>query len=303
MSNVVNLETATVNLAPSAFAGWEIRLEDFIDLEQFPLHDLNSPKRAALVEQCRKDLEAYGCSHIPSFLKPSAVEEMRAEAIRLMAHARPADAFVNPYFTADDPSLPEDHPKRFFENRTSSFINSDCIEPQSILRKIYDSDVMVHFIADCLNQGPVYRWADPLGRCPYSVMRDGDYFPWHYDGNEFTVSMLVQAAEQGGDFEYVPNLRNPNSENFDDVREVLNGKRDRVRVLKLREGDLQLFKGRYSMHRVTQTHGAKTRIIALPTYVTNPYLVNRPHHSKAIYGRAEPIHFERDMNRSDNLTD
>jgi len=303
MSEVVSLDSFRKEVPPSAFSAAEIRIEDFIDLDTFPIHDLSSPKRRALVEQCRADLEAVGCSHIPRFIKDSAIQEMLAEAKRLMSDARPADDFVNPYLTADDPTLPEDHPKRFFENRTSAFINSDLLEPQSLLRKFSDSDVVVHFVADCLNQGPVYRWADPLGRCPYSVMRTGDYFPWHYDGNEFTVSILVQASEEGGDFEYVPNLRTPNAENFSDVQKVLQGDRERVRVLKLREGDLQLFKGRYSMHRVTPTTGPTTRIIALPTYVTNPYLVNRPHHAKAFYGRAEAIHHERELSRSDNLTD
>jgi len=289
--------------SPSAYAAAEIRLEDFIDLEQFPLHDLQSEKRQALVEACRKDLVDVGCSHVPNFIHRGAIDQMAAEAERLSQQARPADDRINPYLLADDDSLPKDHPKRFFQTRTSSFINSDLLEADSLLRKIYDCDVMVHFFADCLNVGPIYRWADPLGRNPYSVMHNGDYFPWHFDGNDFTVSILVQQAEEGGDFEYCPNIRSPQNENFDDVKSVLNGSRDKVKVLSLKEGDLQLFKGRYSMHRVTPAVGPKPRVIALPTYVTNPYLVNRPHHAKAFYGRAMPIHIEREMNRADGLAD
>ena len=290
-------------IGPSAYAAAEIRLEEFIDLDSFPIHDLNSPARAELVAQCRADLAAVGCSHVPDFIRTSAVQAMRDEAHRLMAQARPADDKINPYLVPDDPTEAQDHPKRFFQQRTSSFINSDLLEVDSLLRKIYDSDVMVHFFADCLNVGAIYRWADPLGRNPYSVMHHDDYFPWHFDGNDFTVSILVQEADDGGDFEYCPNIRSPKQENFDAVKAVLNGDRSRVKVLKLRTGDLQLFKGRYSMHRVTPAKGANPRIIALPTYVTNPYLVNRPHHAKAFYGRSLPIHQQRDMNRVDQLTD
>jgi len=288
---------------PSAYAAAEIRLEDFIDLEKFPIHNLASPKRAELVKQCRADLDAVGCSHVPGFINEHAVKEMGAEAHRLMAQSRPADDKINPYLVADDTTLEHDHPKRFFQTRTSSFINSDLLEPQSLLRKIYDSDVMVHFVSDCINVGAIYRWADPLGRNPYSVMHDGDYFPWHFDGNDFTVSILVEEADQGGDFEYCPNIRSPQAENFDDVKSVLQGDRTRVKVLSLKTGDLQLFKGRYSMHRVTPVKGLNPRIIALPTYVTNPYLMNRPHHAKGFYGRYLPIHEEREMPRLDNLTD
>ncbi len=292
-----------IGSGPTAFSAAEIRLEDFIDLQHFPIHDLQSPKRRELVEQCRSDLESVGCSHIPNFIHSDAIEKMSAEAARLSAVARPADDRINPYLLADDESLPKDHPKRFFQTRTSSFINSDLLEVDSLLRKIYDSDVMVLFFADCLNVGSIYRWADPLGRNPYSVMNDGDYFPWHFDGNDFTVSILVQEAEQGGDFEYCPNIRSPKHENFDDVKRVLKGERNKVNVLSLKTGDLQLFKGRYSMHRVTPTKGPRARIIALPTYVTNPYLVNRPHHAKAFYGRYLPIHAEREMARADGLVD
>ena len=179
---------------PSAFSANEIRLKDFLDLERFPIHDLTSDKRSDLVARCRQNLEKWGCAHVPDFITSSAIQKMKEEAFRIMDGARRAHAWGNPYLTKEDTSLPQDHPKRFFEERTSSFINSDLLEADSILRMIYDSDVMVHFVSDCLNVGPIYRWAEPLGRNPYSVMKDGDYFPWHFDGNDFTVSILVSEA-------------------------------------------------------------------------------------------------------------
>src|SRR6056300_682431 len=97
MSEVVSLDSFRKEVPPSAFSAAEIRIEDFIDLDTFPIHDLSSPKRRALVEQCRADLEAVGCNHIPRFIKESAIQEMLAEAKRLMSDARPADDFVNPY--------------------------------------------------------------------------------------------------------------------------------------------------------------------------------------------------------------
>ena len=134
-------------------------------------------------------------------------------------------------------------------------------------------------------------------------MDDTHYFPWHFDGNDFTVSILVQEADEGGVFEYVPDIRNPESENFDSVKAILNGGREGIQSLELRPGDVQLFKGRFSLHRVTPVHGAKKRIIALPTYVVDPFTVNRPERAKRFYGRAMPIHYQREQHRSDTLTD
>ena len=116
------------NASPSAFSSFEIRLDDFVDLEEFPIHDLTSSRREMLVNSCRKDLEKWGCAHIPNFITSSAIIKMKEEAFRLINSSRRAHKFVNPYLTEDDPSLPKDHPKRFFEERTSSFINSDLLD-------------------------------------------------------------------------------------------------------------------------------------------------------------------------------
>lgn len=58
-------------VAHSAYSAAEIRLDEFLDLEQFPIHDLTHPKRAAMVKECRLDLKKWGCAHIPDFISSS----------------------------------------------------------------------------------------------------------------------------------------------------------------------------------------------------------------------------------------
>ena len=60
----------------------------------------------------------------------------------------------------------------------------------SDLKKFYDLEEMLKFVSDSLEVFPLYTWADPLGKNPYSVMHTNHYFPWHFDGNEFTLSAL-----------------------------------------------------------------------------------------------------------------
>lgn len=288
----------------TAFAAVEIDLDQFIDLDRYPIHDLTNATRRHLVNETRDQMLATGCFRIPQFVRSGAVEAMRAEATALHDRVYWSEQDHNPYFSADDESLPANHPKRTFQHRESGFVNSDLLLPASPLRQIYDSDVMVHFIWECLGVGqPIYRWADPLGRNPYGVQAPGQELPWHFDGNEFTVSMLVQRADAGGIFEYVPNIRRPDAENFEHVAHVLAGGRDGVRELDLIPGDLQLFAGRYSMHRVTQVEGATTRYIGLPTYVFDPFRVNRSFHSSTIYGRATEFHHARELVLVDGLAD
>jgi len=278
-------------------------LADFVDLKTYPIHDLASAKRKALVEECRKNLDAVGCCRIPNIIRPQSIERMCQEVERQRENIYWSENSHNPYMTREDTSLPTAHPARTFAKRSSGFINSDILEAFSDLRAIYDNDVMVQFISDCLNIAPIYRWADPLGCNPYSVMDEGDYFPWHFDGNEFTVSILIQEPEKGGEFQYYPDLRTPEEENFEEVVRVLNGEHTKVFSLELRPGDMQIFKGRFSMHRVTQVEGKQSRYIALPTYVRDPNSVNRPERAKQFYGRAMDIHYEREANRPDALVD
>jgi len=280
-----------------------MELDQIVDLEKYPINDLENPTIKEVIKDCRERLDFDGCALIKDFLKPESIQRMQAEAERLYDQTYWSKGSHTPYFNKDDETLPADHPKRYFQERSSGYINSDVLETNSDLRFFYNADIVTRFIGECLNVSDLSAWDDPLACNPYSVMDSGNYFPWHFDGNEFTVSLLVQESESGGIFEYKSDLRNPVDENFEGVKEILNGGRDGVNQLDLRPGDMQIFKGRFSMHRVTKITGDRRRVIALPSYVTDPYSVNRPAHSIHLYGRAEPIHYERENYRVDGLTD
>lgn len=279
------------------------RLADIVDLEAYPIYDLEHPTTKALVARCRDQLDDLGCSVIADFVRPEAQQRMREEAYRLLPCIFRSEQEHNPYMTKEDDALPDDHPNRFLQRRTAGFINSDILEENSDLRALYDWDVMTRFIGECLGVWPIYTWADPLARCPYGVLQDGDYFPWHFDGNEFTVSVSVEQPAEGGVFEYAPYLRSVEDENLEGVNRVLAGDKTGVHELEWKPGYLQLFKGRYTLHRVQKVKGPGAWITALPTYMTDADTVNRPEHSKQFYGRALPIHYEREAMRPDSLTD
>ena len=279
-------------------------LEAIVDLDTYPIHRLDSSARSDLVAETRSQMDAIGCCRLSDFVRPEAITAMLAEAEQLHEHTFWAQQTHNPYASPGNTELPAEHPRNVMQHRMSGFINSDILPTTSLLNQIYDSNVMTHFVWDSLGTDrPIYQWADPLGRNPYGVMETDHYFPWHFDGNEFTVSILVQKAEQGGVFEYVPDIREPNNENYERVQHVLEGGRDGVRELDLVPGDLQLFKGRYSMHRVTRIVGPTTRYIALPTYVFDPWRMNKPHHSEQYYGRSTDAHHARAAAMVDGLVD
>jgi hypothetical protein len=115
--------------------------------------------------------------------------------------------------------------------------------------------------------------------------------PWHFDTNEFTVSMLTQDSQEGGIFEYCPNIRSAQSENFADVQAVLAGRGEHlIRRLSLRPGDLQLFKGRYSLHRVSSVQGATARHSAIFAYSERSGVVGSVERTRQLFGRVLTEH-------------
>jgi len=278
-------------------------ISGIINLENYPINDTGSLKYKELINYTRKQLNEDGCCVLSNFIKPDSIQKMKDEVDRNLSKIYFTRDKHNPYFTKEDKTLYEEHPKRIFTVRQSGYLNSDDLEKDSDLNKFYDLEEMLKFVSDSLEVFPLYAWADPLGKNPYSVMHTDHYFPWHFDGNEFTLSILVQKAEKGGLFEYVPDLRGKDNENFEEVTKVLKGDRTKVKSLDLKPGDLQIFKGRFSMHRVTKIEGKTSRYIALPCYVKDPIKINKPEHSKQVYGKALPIHFKRENIQGDGLTD
>ncbi len=266
---------------------------EIIDLDRYPIHDPESPKHGELLAHCRAGLRRDGCCSVQDFIRPDAIASFAEMLLRLLPEVHRPREPVSPYGGEDDPSLPADHPRRRRFIRGGGFICADRLDQHSGLWSFFDWPATTRFMMAAFETEPLHRYADPLASLATNVMTEGDAFPWHFDTNELTVSIMVQAPEAGGTFEYVPDLRTPGEENYGAVRRVLDGGRDGVQRLTLQPGDMQLFRGRYTLHRVTKVTGARARIVALPSWSSKPGQVGVVERMIKSYGRALPIHYSR----------
>ena len=39
------------------------------------------------------------------------------------------------------------------------------------------------------------------------MAEEDEGFPWHFETNNFTITLGIQSADEGGLFEYAPNIR------------------------------------------------------------------------------------------------
>lgn len=281
-------------------------LEGLVDLERYPLESLDEQPGRKLIEQCRQQLSVDGCVVLKNFVPHAAIERLERETGRLSPDAHFIDGATNPYSSDGDDSLPPGHPKNRFGDRTNGFVASDCIDNETIIRQLYENGQFKRFIASVVGMQEIHEYADPLAGLVVNVLREGCQHPWHYDTNEFIVTMMTHKPDGGGRFQYAPGIRNPENEHFDDVQEVLDGDRSRVKTIDLELGDLQIFFGRYSLHRVTPVEGGKERHTVIFAYAKEPGFIGRPERAQRIFGRMAPIHekmLAEGVERNDGLTD
>ena len=274
-----------------------------INLSDYPI-DQPSGKLSKVIDRVRADLEKDGCAIIRGFLSKEGVSELIKETTDVAHLAHHSSALTNAYFTADDPSLPKSHPKRQFFERSNAFIPADNFAKSGALRSIFDHEGFDEFIRACLNEpkDKFFRYADPLADAIVNVSTEGYGFPWHFDTNNYTVTLAIQNATEGGEFEYAPMIRHKD-ENFTEVSKVLKDQSQMVKSVVLQPGDLQLFKGRYSLHRVAPLKGSVPRYVAILSYVEEENMVGSVERTKQLYGRVLPIHYERAGQRADNFID
>lgn len=275
---------------------------DYIDTDRYPIDQVGRA-RDAVIAGLRADLASNGCAVLKGFVRASRLPALVAESDRVAMHGHRNFNRTNAYFTQDQPDLPPSHPLRRFYDRSNAFVPADNFGPGSILRAIYAWPAFAPFVQAALGEEHFYPYADPLADVIVNLAEAGNGFPWHFDTNNYTVTLAIQNAESGGDFEYSPHLRTPTDENYAGVEAVLDGDSRLIRTLHLEPGDLQIFKGRYSLHRVTPLGGSRARYVAIFSYVEEPGMVGSPERTRQLYGRVLPIHLERAGLRNDALID
>lgn len=256
-----------------------------VDLDRYPILALASPAGRALVEHCRTQLAASGACELPGFLTAAATERIAKESETLIPLGHYAAGPATVYLGLPDMERPEGHPRRALGQAAVSAIAYDRIPPAHALRRLYEWEPLMQFVAAALGKERLYRYADPFGALNVAAMKDGDQLYWHFDQTDFVVSIALRDAEAGGDFEYTPLIRSAADERYDDVAQVLAGDRERVRRIPMTPGTLLLFEGRYSMHRVTTIRGAVERLVALLAYDTKPDTVSSKLLQQVRYGR------------------
>jgi len=248
-------------------------LATLIDLKRYPLMSLDGASGQAKFDQYNMTLETDGVCVLPGFVQASTVSTMLHEVAPLLPHAIPRDVGRPIYGWMDNAGFLASHPRGMIFAHKNSAVTLDKFGKTSSVRRLYFWECLTEFVRRCLGYDSLYCMGCPHLSLELKVMHPGDTLPWHFDTNDGVVSLLLQKADEGGEFEYAPYVRSEDDENYPEVVRVIDGRSTRVRSVETAPGSLILFKGRRCIHRVTPIgDSTKPRLILLLSYDRTPDL-------------------------------
>ena len=237
--------------------------EGLIDLDRYPIADLDSPAAREVIAQGRAQLARDGLCLFPGFVAPQALAAMVLEAHELEPLVHRAESWVD---GVDEGATKVLHEK---SRNACGSVPYDRLPEESAIVRFYRLDQLLGLFKALLGLESFHRCADPVSSCMPMYYAEGEELGWHFDPNDGVVTMLLQKPEQGGAFEFVPGCgRDPRV-----FRRYFAGEREGVVVPPIEPGTLSLFRGAHSLHRVTRVEGRVPRIMLTMSFHTEPGMV------------------------------
>ena len=250
-----------------------------IDTETHPIHE------AGYRTACRATLQRTGALVLSGFFPHRMIERVVADSAPREADAFYAASTHNVWLTDPDPSRPDGHSYNRQVVSSKGLIADDQIPADSPLREVYVDDGFRAFLCAVLEIDEIHPYADDLSSINVHFASAGRELGWHFDNSSFAVTMLLQAPDGGGRFEYVPDVRTDPAVHAR-VDAILDGT-EPVEALDFEPGDLVLFRGHDAMHRVTPTEGSTTRLLVVFAYNDRPGVGLSASALETFYGRVD----------------
>lgn len=255
-------------------------LDEIVDTDRYPLGDneFGASAKAAI--------DRSGLVVLEGFIRPAALAALKVEANELRPLAYFSEHRHSVYLEEPQPDLGRNDARSWAISSTKGAVTTDQIPVDSSLRTIYDSPRFRQFLCRAFNESELFAYADPLSSINVNFYETGQELGWHFDNSSFSVTLLTQRTEVGGQFESIPQLRDSaaGQHNYGGVAEVLAGGGTPSK-LSQNEGDLVLFRGRDTFHRVTPVEGARARILTVFAYNTEPEFSLSENARQTFFGR------------------
>jgi hypothetical protein len=256
-----------------------------VDLARYPIADLSAPAARDLVQRSRATLEADSVLMLHDFVTPAAREAMVGELLAALPQAYRRQDSLTVYYEGET-RPPEGHGALAPNPSRQTIFAGDQFAREGALWSLFLWDGLTDFVAAIVGGGALYRSADPLASLTATAIGDGDQHAWHFDQNDFVVSLLLQEPDEGGRFEMIPGAKADDSRiDHAVVARALAGREESVIRPPMRAGTFSVFRGRRALHRVSPARGWRQRLIALFSYDRKPGMMFTPEVYRVAFGR------------------
>ena len=281
-------------MADGSFADQSDNILHLVDLERYPIHQLDREAGSEFLRRCQEHMDTHGWCNLDGFIRPDGLKALGNEANSLLPNAESLKIRRNIYGGKVDASVPEGDPRRREYVHHALQLADDQVPADTLIQRLYRSDILTDFVRRVQGKTELYHYADEFQALNIVALPPDSWHGWHYDYNECTVTLLLQAAERGGEFTFIPNVRTKDDENREVVDQFLAGDMTHAQTFSRGAGTLTLFRGEYSLHGVTKVLGKRPRITAIFTYDKQPNRSASDEINIRIYGtRVEKILTER----------
>jgi len=240
-----------------------------INLSDYPIDQPESERYHTLIKELNKNLATDGMINLVDFLTPDGILRYKEDIESRQDIAFHAKSERHPYGYERSGHLPADHPRNTF-GPTESFRLARHHFPNTAIDELYCWPPMRRFIADITDSPETFLSADPSNGLVAQFYKEGCGQAWHFDQALFSTILNLGESTAGGYFECVPNIRTDTEDNYEDVKQALDGTSPRIQKHKVKAGSYTIILGRYTMHRVTPVEHSKPRISVVLSYELKP---------------------------------
>lgn len=262
----------------------EPAMNDILDLDRYPLDKPDSAAWQGMVDKAKAGLARDGLFNLVGLMRPSALADV-LDHVRgpLVTASFNHSRWHNIYFKDTVEGLADDDPALTKVETANHTLCHDQLRGTA-LDLLYNWQPFMGFLAAVMDQPKLYVMDDPLSGVNVLEYRDGEALNWHFDRSIFTTTLLLQAPEAGGVFEYAKDLRSDDDPNHVGIADLLQGRMTPAQMPQ-DAGTLNVFLGRNTAHRVSRVAGHPSRIVAVLAHYDSPGVAFSAAEQMGFYGR------------------
>ena len=236
-------------------------INSIVDFSNHPINDLH------FINKCHSYIKQNSILILDNFLLNSSLNKILSEAKSLEKNAFYCEQKHTILLKKKSSDYDQDDPLNILMTSDKGCVPHDLIEKNSDLNILYQSDIFKNFIIKVLDLEKIYPYVDKLSSVNLNYYQKGQQLGWHFDNASFAITLMIQSAPEGGEFEYISEGRDSNKDFIDKdiISKIISGS-EKPNKLNANDGTLILFYGRNYLHRVTPVESDLPRILVTLNY-------------------------------------